>query len=82
MKEKKITHMEQRIAANILTAFMFTKTMDDVSRIWDEIFEEYQLHLDPFTYTPCSTKEYINGIKERAIQTLHAQYGHADGLED
>ena len=33
----KMSERDQRIAAEILTAFMFTKTMDDVMKVWKEI---------------------------------------------
>lgn len=54
----KITDNNQRIVAEILTRFLTAKNMDDVERIWDEVFTEYELCIDPVTDTPCSTKEY------------------------
>lgn len=40
-KTKAPSERDQRIAAKILTAFMFTKTMDDVMKVWKEIYEKY-----------------------------------------
>ena len=33
--------IEQRVAAEILMDFMFTKDMDDVVRVWDEVFKRF-----------------------------------------
>ena len=48
---KKITLKEQRIVSEILTAFMFTKNMDEVIKVWREIYSLYDLYDDPFTNT-------------------------------
>lgn len=34
----KITKRDQRIAAEILTQFMFTNDMDDVIRVWKMVY--------------------------------------------
>lgn len=77
-----ITEKEQQIAAEILTAFMFTKDMNDVMRVWDEIFKSYELYRDPFTECPCSAQEYTKNKAEQQKQLMHELYGHCDGLED
>lgn len=80
MKPRKLTDKEQRIVAEILTAFMFTKNMDDVMRVWQEIYNAYELCDDPFTHTPCSPKEYAENSLEYDRQSMINQYGHCDGL--
>ena len=81
MKKKKIpTHKEQCIAAEILTAFMFCENMDEIHKAWDSIYEEYALCDDPFTHTPCSSKEAIENQSEYEKQIMIQRYGHCDGL--
>lgn len=80
-KRRKITQRDQQVAAEILTAFMFTKDMDDVLRVWRELYEQYDLCDDPFTHTPCTFEECcINQLKYEQM-TMIELYGHCDGLE-
>ena len=72
---------EQRIAADILTAFMFCETMEEIHKIWNDIYKQYALCDDPFTHTPCSSKEAIENKLEFEKQTMMQKYGHCDGLE-
>ena len=81
MKKKKITEKEQEIAAEILTAFMFTINMDDVHKTWQTLYDAYELCDDPFTGTPCSLKEYCKNKTEYEKQTMIERYGHCDGYE-
>jgi hypothetical protein len=78
---KKISDKEQRIVAEILTQFMFTKNMDDVMDVWNKIFEEYDLYSDPYTATPCSRKEYADNNVRYQKELMIQRYGHCDGLE-
>lgn len=80
-KKPKISNKTQRIVAEILTQFVFTKNMDDVMRVWKEIYEEYGLCDDPFTQTPCSTEDYCKNSLEYDKQIMIEKYGHCDGLE-
>lgn len=80
-KPPKITKRDQRVASEILTQFMFTKDMDDVIRVWSEVFEQYGLCNDPFTNTPCTPEEYYKNCLEYDKQTMIEKYGHCDGLE-
>ena len=75
------TDKEQRIVADILTAFMFCNTMEEIHRTWDEIYKQYALCDDPFTHTPCSSKEAIKNQLEYEKQTMIEKYGHCDGLD-
>ena len=77
----KITKRDQRVVSEILTQFMFTKDMDDVIKVWNEIFEQYDLCEDPFTRTPCTPDEYYKNCLEYEKQTMIERYGHCDGLE-
>ena len=79
--ERKITERDQKVAADILTQFMFTNTMDDVTEVWKRVYEQYGLCDDPFTSTPCTPKEYCENRLEYDKQTMIAKYGHCDGLE-
>lgn len=77
----KMSERDPRIAAEILTAFMFTKTMDDVMKVWKEIYEKYDLCDDPFTGTPCTLSEFCKNQIEYEKQAMIEKYGHCDGLE-
>lgn len=77
----KITETKQKVAADILTQFMFTKTMDDVIKVWDNIYEQYDLSSDPFTGCPCSEQEYCRNTIEYEKQAMIERFGHCDGLE-
>lgn len=80
LSEKEI-RISQRVAAEILTQFMFVRTMDDVTRVWSEVYEQYGLCDDPFTHTPCTPEEYCDNQLEYDKQTMIERYGHCDGLE-
>lgn len=80
-KKPKITERDQRVASEILMQFMFTKDMDDVIRVWEEVFKQYGLCEDPFTRTPCAPAEYEKSSLEYEKQTMIERYGHCDGLE-
>lgn len=81
MKQPKITDNIQRVVADVLTKFMFTKNMDEVMKVWDDVYEQYDLCSDPFTDTPCSPKEYCKNKLEYEQQIMIDRYGHCDGLE-
>jgi len=78
---KKITLKEQRIVSEILTAFMFTKNMDEVIKVWKEIYSLYDLYDDPFTNTPCAPDDYYKAKIEYERQLMYEKYGHYDDLE-
>ena len=80
-KTPKITNEKQRIVAEILTRFMFAKDVDEVLKVWQDIYDQYELCSDPFTDTPCSRKEYFENQLEYEKQTMIEKYGHCDGLE-
>ena len=81
MKKKKLTKTEQRVAAEILTQFMFTRDMKDVLQTWDNIYKQYELMDDPFTYTPVSPEDWAKNRLEYDKQVMIERYGHCDGLE-
>ena len=78
---RKVTKRDQRVAAEILTQFMFTNTMDEVMKVWKQVYEHYGLCDDPFTGTPCTPEEYCENRLEYDKQTMIEKYGHCDGLE-
>lgn len=81
MGKPKITERDMKIAAEILTAFMFTKDLDEVIEVWNRIYKEFGLCEDPFTRTPCTPKQYCEYSAEYEKQTMIERYGHCDGLE-
>lgn len=81
MKQRKLTKTMQKVAAEILTEFMFTKDMDEVIKVWSEIYEQYGLCKDPFTDTPCTPEEYSKNKLEYERQIMMEKYGHYDGLD-
>ena len=81
MKRRKISERDRQVAAEILTQFMFTRTMDDVWRVWNDIYKQYDLCDDPFTKCPCSPKEYTENNLEYQKQLMIEKYGHCDWLE-
>jgi hypothetical protein len=80
-KQPKITKTMQKVAAEILTEFMFTHDMDDVFETYDRIFKQYGLCDDPFTGTPCTPEEWSKNRLEYDRQVKMERYGHCDGLE-
>lgn len=80
MSKPKITKRDQRIVAEILTQFMFTKDMDDVIRVWEDVYAQYGLCDDPFTHVPCTPDEYCINQLEYDKQTMIERYGHCDGF--
>ena len=79
--QHKVTKRDQKLVSEIITQFMFTKTMDDVMEVWKRVYEEYGLCDDPFTHTPCTPDEYCKNRSEYDKQTMIEKYGHCDGLE-
>lgn len=77
----KITNSMQKVAADILMEFMFTRNMDEVIAAYDRVFDKYELCNDPFTNTPCTTEEYCKNAIEYERQTMIERYGHCDGLD-
>lgn len=77
----KITKRDQQVASDILTQFMFTKTIEEVIDVWNNIYEQYKLCTDPFTGAPCTPEEYCENKLEYEKQTMIEQYGHCDGLD-
>ena len=75
------TEMIQRIVADILTQFMFVRTMEDVHRVWKDVYEQYDLCDDPFTGCPCSNEDYADNNPEYQRQAMIERFGHCDGLE-
>ena len=80
-RNRKITDRDQRVAAEILTAFMFCNNMDDVNRAWKATYEAFALCDDPFTGCPCSSKEAEENSLKYRKQVMMERYGHCDGLE-
>ena len=81
MGKSKITTKEQRIAAEILTQFMFTRNMGEVLQTWENIYKQYELCDDPFTHCPCSPEDCYKSKLEYEKQVMIDRYGHCDGLE-
>lgn len=81
MGKRKISLSNQRTAAEILTAFMFVKDMDEFTKVWDKFFDLYELRNDPFTYCPCAPEDYYKSQLNFEKQIMMEKYGHCDGLD-
>lgn len=77
----KITETKQKVAADILTQFMFVNCIDDVTKAWNNVYEQYELCSDPFTGCPCSEQEYCRNVIEYEKQVMIERFGHCDGLD-
>lgn len=77
----KITKQMQKVAADILIEFLFTRDMDEVIKAYHRVFDRYGLCKDPFTGIPCTPDEYYESQLEYERQTMIERYGHCDGLE-
>lgn len=82
MKKPRLSNIVQHHVAEILTAIMMCKTMDDIYKLYDSLYYAYELCEDPFTHCPCSPKEYEKNKLEYERQTSIARYGYYDGPED
>lgn len=80
-RKNKITERDSKVAAEILTQFLFTKDMNDVINVYDRMYAAYNLCIDPFTHTPCSPGDYAKYKLEYDRQCMDELYGHHDGLE-
>ena len=90
MKQKKITHTMQKVAADILQDFeiLLMTHQNNEPYAADEIIEiinkheaGYALCRDPFTYMLCTSDEYAENSLEYAKDIMMSRYGHCDGLE-
>ena len=81
MSKVSISKRDQKVAAEILTVFMFLTSLNEVSLVWDDLFEKYGLYFDPFTHTPVTPEEYAKSKLEYDRQRMIELYGHCDGLE-
>ena len=59
MKRKNITNTQQEVAVDILTKLTFCENMEDVYKLYRDIYEKYELNEDPFTNLPCTSKDYL-----------------------
>lgn len=76
MSKNKYSKSAQRVAADIAGRLMFVKSIDDVDKIYTDIFEQYNLRLDPFTKTPCTAEEYYDLKNEYDKQIMINKYGY------
>lgn len=81
MKTKKPSLHVQRLVSDVLTQFMFVKDLDEFRVVWDNIFNQFDLCVDPFTGCPCSYDDYVKSVKEYEEQIMFEKYGHCDGLD-
>lgn len=81
IKKWKVTERDSKIAAQILSQFLFTSDMDEVTKVWNNIYKMYGLCDDPFTHLPCSPGDYAKSSLEYDKQCMIEKYGHCDGLD-
>ena len=72
----KITDKMQQVAADILTRLYFVNDIDEVIKVVKEMEEKYELCDDPFSHTPCTTKEYYESVKEYEKQVMEERFGY------
>lgn len=72
----KITDKMQQVAADILMRLYFINDIDEVIKVVKEMEEKYELCDDPFTHTPCTTKEYYENVKEYERQVMEERFGY------
>ena len=81
MKKIKITPTMQKVAADILMQLLFTRNMDEVIEVYNNVKKQYDLYDDPFTGVPCTPEEWAESKLEYERQVMYEKYGHCDGLE-
>ena len=74
----KITNKIQEVAVDILERFYFVKDIEEVFKIVKEMEEKYELHDDPFTHMPCTTKEYCENVREYEKQSMEERFGYCE----
>ena len=82
MKQRKITHTMQMVAANILSDFEVLTMTHNGPYTFEEIWEIVQKHVeefglceDPFTRMICTSKEAIKNQLEYDRQAFEQKYG-------
>lgn len=70
----KINQCCQETAADILTKFSFVKNDEDFDNIWEDVYKQYNLKTDPFTFLPITMKEYIKSNEEYQKQKYEEYY--------
>lgn len=81
-KQKSISEKEQKVAAGILTEYVIVHNDKGFNgEFFERIMHEYELMKDPFTFLPCTSKEYEKNSLEYDRQTMIEKYGHCDGLD-
>lgn len=75
-KSPKYSEKELKMAANILTALSFCSSMQEVDTLWQQLFDQYGLMLDPFVNLPCTPKDYAEACKEYDRQAMEAKFGY------
>lgn len=80
MRRKKphISNKMQEVAVDMLLRITFVKDLDELSVVYDEIFEKYELKTDPFTHLPCTNKEYAESSYSYDKQKALEIYGYND----
>lgn len=74
----KIIDKMQQVAVDILTRLYFVNDIDEVIKVVKEMEEKYELCDDPFTRTPCTTKEYYENVKEYERQVMEERFGYCE----
>ena len=82
----KITRTMQKVAVDILEdieIYMMTHNdvPEEISQLYDRVFEKYCLCRDPFTGMVCTSEKYGKNSLEYERQIMIERYGHCDGLE-
>lgn len=80
MKKKKfiVSNKMQEVAVDIIEELIFCKNLDEVWEIVHKKCEKYNLQKDPFTYMPCTSKEFAESYEEYSRQCMEEKFGYYD----
>lgn len=78
MKNKKfiVSDKMQQVAVDFLEELYFCKTIDEVFKVLKEKEKKYNIMKDPFTYLPCTSKEYEKLSKSYYEQCFEEKWGY------
>lgn len=58
MKKQHISNKMQEVAVDILMRLVFVKDINELTEVFEYVYDKYELLDDPFTQLPCARKEY------------------------
>ena len=78
MKKQYISNKMQEVAVDILMRLVFIRDINELTEVFEYVYDKYELRDDPFTQLPCTRKEYVESSyyydKQKALEI----YGYND----